>query len=110
VLLARLRRQLAVPDPDPDLAALHLDLVRLSRGAVATLAPPGGTPPPDLFLPLELDVEGKTLSFFTTIFTFGTPRDITLQELRVETLFPADAETEQRVREIARRVAEEPPR
>jgi len=26
--------------------------------------------------------------------TLGTPRDVTLQELRVETFFPADAESE----------------
>ena len=31
------------------------------------------------------------MSLFTTITTLGTPLDITLQELRIETLFPADA-------------------
>jgi len=33
---------------------------------------------------------------FTTIMTFGTPQDVTLQELRLETFFPADQESEQR--------------
>ena len=33
------------------------------------------------------------VSLFTTLTTFGTPRDITLDELAVEALFPADAET-----------------
>ncbi|NJO79476.1 MAG: helix-turn-helix transcriptional regulator [Cyanobacteria bacterium RM1_2_2] len=33
--------------------------------------------------------------FFSTIATLGTPYDITLQELRIESLFPADETTEQ---------------
>jgi transcriptional regulator with XRE-family HTH domain len=38
---------------------------------------------------------GQQLSFFTTIATLGTPQDITLQELRLECMFPADERTEQ---------------
>jgi transcriptional regulator with XRE-family HTH domain len=34
-----------------------------------------------------------SLRLFTTIATLGTPRDITLQELRIECFFPADADT-----------------
>jgi transcriptional regulator with XRE-family HTH domain len=34
-------------------------------------------------------------NFFSTIATLGTPYDITLQELRIECLFPADEATEQ---------------
>lgn len=33
------------------------------------------------------------LRTFTTIATLGTPLDVTLQELRIETMFPADAES-----------------
>lgn len=33
------------------------------------------------------------LRFFTTITTLGTPLDVTVQELRIESYFPADAET-----------------
>ena len=39
------------------------------------------------------------LSFFTTLTTLGTPQDITLQELRLECLFPADDTTEKQFRE-----------
>lgn len=42
------------------------------------------------------------LSFFTTITTLGTPYDITLQELRLECLFPADEATEKHILEISR--------
>jgi len=34
-----------------------------------------------------------TLRLFTTIATLGTPQDITLQELRIESFFPMDDET-----------------
>jgi hypothetical protein len=37
----------------------------------------------------QLDLE---LRLFSTIMTLGTPQDVTLQELRIETLFPAEAE------------------
>lgn len=36
---------------------------------------------------------GVRLSFFSTMTTFGTPRDVTLDELHVEACFPVDAAT-----------------
>jgi hypothetical protein len=41
------------------------------------------------------------LSFFTTIASLGTPHDITLHELRVESFFPADEETDVMLRGLA---------
>ena len=46
------------------------------------------------FLPLMLRKDGVELKLFTAIATLGTPRDVTLHELRVETFFPADRTTE----------------
>lgn len=40
-------------------------------------------------------------SWFTMVTTFGTPQDITLQELSIESFFPADAATEEAVRAAA---------
>lgn len=37
--------------------------------------------------------DGRVLSFFSTITSFGTPLDITLASLKVEHLFPADEAT-----------------
>jgi hypothetical protein len=34
-----------------------------------------------------------SLQLFTTIATLGTPRDITVQELRIECFFPMDDQT-----------------
>ncbi|MEO0686437.1 MAG: helix-turn-helix transcriptional regulator [Cyanobacteria bacterium J06649_11] len=38
--------------------------------------------------------DGLQLNFFSAIATLGTPQDIMLQELRIETLFPADEVTQ----------------
>jgi hypothetical protein len=41
------------------------------------------------------------LSFISTTMVFGTPVDITLQELALETFFPADELTAERMRQMA---------
>jgi len=52
-------------------------------------------------LTLQFVKNGLSLSFFSTIATLGTPHDITLQELRIESLFPADEVTEENLQKIA---------
>jgi hypothetical protein len=42
------------------------------------------------FLPLQLERDGVELNLFTTITTLGTPHDVTVHELRLESFFPAD--------------------
>ena len=49
----------------------------------------------DLLLPVHIRRESIELRLFSTIMTIGTPQDITLQELRIETFFPADAASEE---------------
>ncbi len=46
--------------------------------------------------------DGRTLSFFSTITSFGTPLDITLASLKVEHLFPTDDETRRALADVAR--------
>jgi transcriptional regulator with XRE-family HTH domain len=48
----------------------------------------------DLILTTHLQNNDLNLRFFSTIATLGTPYDITLQEIRIECLFPADEVTE----------------
>lgn len=45
------------------------------------------------FLPLTIAHEGVELNLFTTITTLGTPHDVTVHELRLESFFPADNAT-----------------
>ena len=47
-----------------------------------------------ILVPFELAAGDATLSFFTTLTTFGTPLDVTLDELAVELFFPADEFTD----------------
>lgn len=55
---------------------------------------PATVPDPSaIAIPLRIRLGGEALSFITTITVFGTPLDVTLSELAVETFFPADAET-----------------
>jgi hypothetical protein len=57
---------------------------------------------PQLLIPLRLEVAGDELSMFTTLTTFGTPLDVTLDELAVELFFPEDTVSESLLREANR--------
>lgn len=52
-------------------------------------------------LPLEVDKDGMRVSLFTVIATFGTAQDVTADEMRIESFFPADKATEQLFRAAA---------
>ena len=54
--------------------------------------------PQDLVIPVEIRVAERTLRFFSTISSLGSPQDITLQELHIEALHPADEATEAFIR------------
>ncbi|WP_159786178.1 hypothetical protein [Sodalinema gerasimenkoae] len=64
----------------------------------ATASLPVGSALP--VLPVTFVKASQRLSFFTIISTLGTPRDITLQELRIESLFPTDTVTTELMRTI----------
>ncbi|PTM40139.1 helix-turn-helix transcriptional regulator [Bosea sp. 124] len=105
-LLARLRQQVRAT-ADPILADL---LAELSSYPVA--ARPGrkghASDPeeePAIVVPLRLRVGDATLSFISTTTVFGTPVDITLSELALETFFPADSATARALHAMAEAVA-----
>jgi hypothetical protein len=50
-----------------------------------------GSPPP--FLTISCRWNNSTLRFFSTLTTFGSPQDVPLQEMRIETFFLADEAT-----------------
>ncbi|MDE3724560.1 helix-turn-helix transcriptional regulator [Nocardiopsis sp. N85] len=86
-LLHRLRLQVDWTG-DADLAALYRELVGYPGGDPGE---PSGTPP--IAVPLRLHRDGTELSFLSTVATFGTPLDVTVSELAIESFFPADAAT-----------------
>jgi hypothetical protein len=93
-LLAQLRR-LVVSTGDHDVAALEAEVLAYPNVVdLSARADSSGDDEPQLLVPCRLLVGGAELSLFTTLTTFGTPRDITLDELAVELFFPADPITE----------------
>lgn len=94
-LLTTLHRAVALTG-DRTLAALEEE-VRAYPDVAAILA--AGRPPsthtPTLLVPFELRVGEQHLSMFTTLTTFGTPRDVTLDDLAIELFYPNDDTTEQ---------------
>jgi len=87
-LLHRLRQQVAV-SADPVLAALADELA----GYPAPAATPPDIADAAVVVPFVLTTAAGTLSFISTTTVFGTPVDVTLSELALETFFPADAAT-----------------
>jgi transcriptional regulator with XRE-family HTH domain len=88
-LVDRLRRE-ADAYGDRDLADLADELC--SYPGVAGSESPAATAA-ELFVPLALRVDDDVFTFFSTLATFGTARDITIEELAIESFFPADAAT-----------------
>jgi hypothetical protein len=52
-------------------------------------------------LPVDLHLGDITLSLFSLITSFGTPQDLTADELKLETLFPANSATKQYFQSLA---------
>jgi transcriptional regulator with XRE-family HTH domain len=93
-LLERLHRQCETT-ADPELVKLYQDLK-----AYPIPARRGPLPTDSVAIPFKMRYEGEVLSFFSTTMVFGTPVDITLSELALETFFPADEMTAMRMRQI----------
>lgn len=96
-LLARLRHD-AAASGDPQVAAL---LEEVGSYATTRGLPRAGVDRRAVVVPIRLRHPTGQLSLFTTVATFGTPVDVTVDELALETFFPADRETGRRLRELA---------
>ena len=94
-LLERLHRQCQTT-ADPELLKLHSELK--AYPIPARSAPLSSD---NVAIPFKLRLKGEVLSFISTTMIFGTPVDITLSELALETFFPADDLTAERMRAMA---------
>ncbi|WP_437282888.1 helix-turn-helix transcriptional regulator [Sorangium sp. So ce375] len=107
-LLTRLRRQIEVSS-DPALVTLLEELSRYPSPEGSRRPEPVREPDPvAIAVPLRLRTEGGILSFLSTTMVFGTPIDVTLSELAVESFFPADQATAEALRATARRPGQGP--
>jgi hypothetical protein len=92
-VLARLRRQVD--------ASGDSTLIEMARELASYPVPPDGAGDPQrntfdvapVFVPLILRSPAGVLSFLSTTTIFGTPVDVTLSEIALESFFPADEST-----------------
>lgn len=101
-LFERLRQQMQASG-DGSLASLLAELQAYpAPPGIDTQMPLAGEVP-GVLLPLQLMTDGGLLSFISTTTIFGSPVDVTLQELALETFFPADEATGEVLRRLAAR-------
>ncbi|TJX35029.1 MAG: transcriptional regulator, partial [Mesorhizobium sp.] len=89
-LLERLRHQNDAIG-DPVLIELEQELRAYPSGLKS--GRPAQIEPSGIVHPLRLAHGDQVLSFISTITVFGTPLDVTLSELAIESFFPADEQT-----------------
>ncbi|MFE0801744.1 helix-turn-helix domain-containing protein [Streptomyces sp. NPDC058812] len=90
-LLEQMERQIALHRSEP-LRALYEEVAAYPVPDTAPGEEPA-EPVPYFALPMQIEHEGRTLSFISSISTFNTPMDVTVAELAIETLLPADPST-----------------
>ncbi|MEV0796075.1 helix-turn-helix transcriptional regulator [Kribbella sp. NPDC050281] len=93
--LASLQRQVA-GTADPDLQDLYDEL----RDYAANDRPVKPATA-EVVVPFRLVHNGHELSLLTMIATFGTPLDVTVSELMIESFYPADDQTAEYLRTLA---------
>ena len=100
MLLMRLWRETLTPECSDYRRALFASLETMPATPqnwrdIAAGLPTGPT------VDMIVEKDNARYSFFTTVTTFGTPQDITLQELRIESYFPSDEQTRELCRSWA---------
>jgi transcriptional regulator with XRE-family HTH domain len=89
-LLQQLRRSITLSG-DPTLQAILDEVMTYPNVArIAPLADIAAWDEPPLLVPFRFQTPLGEVSLFTTITTFGTPLDVTIDEIAVELFFPAD--------------------
>lgn len=97
-LIDRLHRE-AVGRPDEGSSVLLQELLDYPDVPREWRAP-DPLRPTELLLPMHFRTEDLELRLVSTITMFGTPQDVTLEEIRLETFFPADEDTDRTIRSI----------
>ncbi|HWE06522.1 MAG TPA: helix-turn-helix transcriptional regulator [Rhizomicrobium sp.] len=97
--LLRLRQQVELT-ADPALVDLLSEVsgYAIPQGGIVHPIPPQAS---EFVVPFQIMTQAGLLAFFTTTTVFGTPLDVTLSELAIESFFPADARTAETVTRLA---------
>lgn len=99
-LVRRVHREAVGGMPDEKMARL-LSEVLAYPGVPVRLRKPSLETPLLPVIPISFTKEGKTFNFFSAVTTLGTPQDVTLQEVRIESFFPLDDLTRRNAEELA---------
>jgi transcriptional regulator with XRE-family HTH domain len=100
-LVGRLQRGVMLAGSDVELARLLERTLALPDLPEACLVPDPSQPLTP-FLPMQIKVGDVEMRLFSTLTTIGTPQDVTLQELHIESLMPADEASDEVLRALAR--------
>ncbi len=95
-LLERLAGQIAA-SADPVLEALRDELA--AYPAPASKSRPEASS--SILVPLQIESQAGILSFISTTTVFGTPVEVTLSEIAIESFFPADRATGEALQALA---------
>ena len=98
--LTRARRALLINPRDPHLPELILEISE-HPDAPARWRQPDWATTPDPALAMTMTRGGQTYSLFTMLAHFGAAQSVTLEELSVETFYPADTTTREHLLELA---------
>jgi transcriptional regulator with XRE-family HTH domain len=99
-LVRHLHDEVAAAPSDPRARELLEEVLRYPGVPARWRERELSSPPPPLLTVVFRKGE-RELRFFSAITTFGTPRDVTLDELRIECAFPADDATAEACRMLA---------
>ena len=100
-LLERLTREVAARPGDAVLRALA-DEMETYPGVEALASAARSPSGDDLLLPIHYRTDSIDVRLVSTIATLGSPYDVTLEELHLESFYPADADSEAVLRAMAR--------
>jgi transcriptional regulator with XRE-family HTH domain len=89
-ILGRLRR-LVKQQPDPTLVALLNEFEHLDPGNRTQVS--------NIVLPIVMRLNTGNVRMFSTITTFGTPHEVTLAALSIETFYPVDPDSKRLLNE-----------
>ena len=101
VLVERLASDCSHHPADPEMRELYDEVTSYPGVHVAMRGRDHAAPTSGLLTPIEIDTEGVSLRLYTTISSLAATTDITLEELRLETLLPADPETAEALGQLA---------
>jgi transcriptional regulator with XRE-family HTH domain len=96
-LLQRVARGIEL-SADPELIALHEELLGYPAPPQATSSIVRPEPMHEIVIPMRLRSPLGLLSFISTTTVFGSPLEVSLSELAIEAFYPADAATAEALR------------